>query len=846
MARQGDWKEGDASEGNGAAAARDANPGGAVAHMQPPFNTNTLQALSNNQQFSFLDPNVLMMTNAAATIAAVAASAVQQMNQGSSAPAPPVGNGGAASAFTPALLAQVRNAVAAQASSGAAVSPQIAALLAAVGGGGGNHGLQLHGANGAGNHGLQLPAASSSSATIASHLHRLLHNKETPKIQPPPPQAPTSLPLGAASSPSHSGMQNWKAEQLEKHVSLLKQMNQPIPQSVALLLADAQRRDKKKTAKRAANRKSASTSRARKKALVEEMTLTNARLKRQALILALLPDLVIATSLDGEVTFCSAQVERILGHKPGDLVGVQLDKVLVPSSRDTLQKLFKRLVTTSTRSSRQAQNRRGTKRRHDEQKEAGEKSDSKDDEGDGKGGNDAPGRGSLQSGDANSGNSGTNSGGAALISETSFPLSVVEVESKQQQQAEMPEKNTGTEAHENTNNANENSDNSTSNNSGSKQRVSSLSNSQSPIESPSEDDGARGDAKKSKRAKTAGKGKDQTSSGDDSSSSLSSKAENMRKANDNLDRNVRWHNQRMMGDSQKAKSDDGPKDDVTGASVTANNASARLSSLKHYPSPAVKKSEKPTIRYENDQLSSDDSLLAGVEEKKDTSDDSGYRESNDSREETSSSGSDSSNIKKRRKPLAPTVRLCLIRQDLTTVWCEVTSSMRTRTPEEDPIDLQLDSMTSPDSIAEESAVKNDPVQEFLLCFRPMRDGDKKADDSLRLVTSRAANCEDCALVSSSGNDDSNSTEKVNSDKTSAEGSDSKNNSASSDDVPTKRPPKKRPLDINLTAKGAEGSSPAKKLRSEGAKGDSQASDDTEKSVIESLIMIKSHGVAYSV
>jgi hypothetical protein len=128
---------------------------------------------------------------------------------------------------------------------------------------------------------------------------------------------------------------------------------------------------------------------------------------------------------------------------------------------------------------------------------------------------------------------------------------------------------------------------------------------------------------------------------------MSSDPKNLR-ANDNLDRNVRWHNQRMLQDTLKASSDDGPKDDVTGASVTANNAGARLSSLKHVPEAAVepKKDDKDS-RYENpgDQSSSDDSLLAGVEEKKkgeSTSDDSGYRESNDSREETSSSGSDTS------------------------------------------------------------------------------------------------------------------------------------------------------------------------------------------------------------
>ena len=56
----------------------------------------------------------------------------------------------------------------------------------------------------------------------------------------------------------------------------------------------------------------------------------------------------------------------------------------------------------------------------------------------------------------------------------------------------------------------------------------------------------------------------------------------------------------MMGESQ-LKSDNGPKDDVTGASVTANNATARLSSLKHVPELSKRKEDK---RYENgDQYS---------------------------------------------------------------------------------------------------------------------------------------------------------------------------------------------------------------------------------------------------
>ena len=154
-----------------------------------------------------------------------------------------------------------------------------------------------------------------------------------------------------------------------------------------------------------------------------------------------------------------------------------------------------------------------------------------------------------------------------------------------------------------------------------------------------EDDGVASSESQKKKSK-------KTTTGDDYSS-LSTETKNMR-ANNNLDRNVRSHNQRMLEENKKSDDDSGPKDDVTGASVTANNATARLSSLEHCPSASRgKDAEEPAAAYESpgDQ-SSDDSLLAGVEEKKKgedpPSDDSGYRESNDSHEESSSSCSDTS------------------------------------------------------------------------------------------------------------------------------------------------------------------------------------------------------------
>lgn len=86
-------------------------------------------------------------------------------------------------------------------------------------------------------------------------------------------------------------------------------MNHPVPNQVWILLQEQRLIEEKKLAKRLINRKSASSSRARKKKLVEEMMLNNAKLRRQANILSLLPDLVIAIKPDGEITFCSGQVE---------------------------------------------------------------------------------------------------------------------------------------------------------------------------------------------------------------------------------------------------------------------------------------------------------------------------------------------------------------------------------------------------------------------------------------------------------------------------------------------------------------------------------------------------------
>ena len=81
------------------------------------------------------------------------------------------------------------------------------------------------------------------------------------------------------------------------------------------------------------------------------MTKENARLRRQALILSYLPDPVIAIRADGVITFCSMQVERVLRHDVSDLVGANIEDILVPNSRESIRRLISDLVLAEQRAS---------------------------------------------------------------------------------------------------------------------------------------------------------------------------------------------------------------------------------------------------------------------------------------------------------------------------------------------------------------------------------------------------------------------------------------------------------------------------------------------------------------
>lgn len=371
-----------------------------------------------------------------------------------------------------------------------------------------------------------------------------------------------------------------------KHVAMLQQLKQPIPQALAIAVAEARRKEEKKNAKRVANRKSASSSRARKKALVQEMTELNMRLKRQALILALLPDLVIAVDVEGVITFCSEQAERLLQHSPDSLIGAKLTDLLIPSSHGRFLNLVKKLVDGSKDAATDAAvtNDKGGKQGHQVSVDSTLKV------------------GENESSSARANVSAESSSVAAVSSNPSFPMAVVKVAA----------------ASKGASDENDNSDTSASRDS---KQPSSLTASGSVPRSPSASLGNSGSDDSQKQAAVTGtskkKKKDKLPSSDTSNtSSLSVDAESnkLQSANANLERNVRLHNKKMKGGPLGADF----TDDVIGETVTANNASARLSSLR------VPKGQEGSSSEE----------------------DSGYRESNDSREETSSSSaSDTSETK---------------------------------------------------------------------------------------------------------------------------------------------------------------------------------------------------------
>jgi len=451
----------------------------------------------------------------------------------------------------------------------------------------------------------------------------------------------------------------------ESHAKELQDDGYQLPQAVAIVLADARRKEEKrqaKQAKRIANRKSACTSRARKKAKIDQLMNENAQLRRLELILSYLPDPVIVISPQGAITFCNTQVERVFRHKLDELVGVNIEDLMIPKSRGVIKKLIRDMLAA--------------------EQELSETSDS----------NAAIAKKKMKSTTGEGGEGSGSSGDRNIISEntseSAFPLFEVKLNS------------TDVDAGEDVSDSDEN------------RRLTSLARKDSSFNSNEVDDATPNSSEKE-----------------------------MRNADANLSRNV----EACKINKYKAKTEQvsfSHKDDVMGASVTANNADAKLSSLMHEPSPLkTKHAMRPKItadKQEEQSSSTLDSSLSKTSSEKQqaklgtSSEDSGYREGGESPEDSNSSSSSGGSAdskkdkRKRARPMAPSRNVCLIRSDLSSIWCELTSSIRTSIarPADD---------TERGSVSKEGSVEPEEPEEFeekeiLLCFRPIQEGDKVSSD----------------------------------------------------------------------------------------------------------------------
>lgn len=565
----------------------------------------------------------------------------------------------------------------------------------------------------------------------------------------------------------------------------------------------------------------------------------------------------------------SSQVERVLRHPIDDLLGAKLTDLLVPASQEALINLVGELVAAE----RAATGEAAAEAQAESPVEGGDLAlKTKNDRHE-------PGADSIGSAKP-SNQSALSSSGAPVVSDQFFPLSVVKVNQSQVSGGE------------------ENSDLSASNKGGGTttaaagQKTAGNCDAESPLGKAE----AQGDLKKSLSKKKLGK---KESSSDDSFSS-SSDAKQIRKANENLSRNVRWHNEQM---NQKGKAKRAHMDDVLGAFVTANNAGARLSSLQHRPSEPPQKKAKS--ENEDDSSSSLESLPEKGSDKKtaaqakdghdqNSSDDSGYRESNESaREDASSTESESSSNSPngkailsldtphnfqlsfniilhrllfsitggRPKPLAPTCNICLIRDDLTTIWCEVTSSIRTRSLKEEisPEDAELfgglglgksttgssekDSSKTLGAVDSSESIEDstkDEIKELLLCLRPIRDGDEVVHERLRFIPMASRGV---------GGDSSESANAVSTGGSTLQATNSSNGgsgpSGESSSPSKKRPPKKRPMAMRETSATKVSTGSSSQEDSSGSDGPAtklsrKDEESAERSVVESLMLMSNN------
>ena len=410
---------------------------------------------------------------------------------------------------------------------------------------------------------------------------------------------------------------------------------------------------------------------------------------------------------EGDITFCNMQLERVLKHPIEDLIGANIEDIMVPSSRKIVRRLIRDLVIAEQSAS-------------SNEVEGGDLA--------------------MDSSKARAPNEISDENLTSSEPTTSPPMVEVSVKSSKNKSP---------------NDSGE--DGSSSSNPSGKSKTSSLTQQESSLTGdPSSND----DQPPSKKARISGESPARM------------------KANQNLNKNVEECQLNMTNkDAKELKSSH--KDDVMGASVTANNADAKLSSLMK---PTDNAADVPTDNTETSNLKEKDSSSAdssGIKDKKTnaapSSEDSGYRQSNESPEESSFGSSCISDAPdKRHRPLAPSITVRLVREDLTTIWCEITSSIRTRPPNDEDEKANIfapvaaTSVTASGNSGKPAKPSSSAIQEgsesvgtseateieekeVLLCFRPIREGDVVSSE-FRFVKKHAAGSSDDKLKTDAKDD----------------------------------------------------------------------------------------------
>lgn len=157
----------------------------------------------------------------------------------------------------------------------------------------------------------------------------------------------------------------------------------------------------------------------------------------------------------------------------------------------------------------------------------------------------------------------------------------------------------------------------------------------------------------------------------------------------------------------------------------------------------------------------------------------------------------------------------MIRNDLSTIWCELTSSIRTR--QNDDVDVNFVSSSGAGSKSAGSSESGQGEKELLLCFRPIREGEAVGPE-LRFCPN---------IYQSDGQDSSEEDRKLSS--TNGTGSDGIDAQSLGESLVLSgmknRPPKKRKF------QSEDESVSSKRSRSE----DTQVDEPDEKSAIESMM-----------